>query len=68
MKDGCFCFCFEMREDELLLIEDTMSGISISMDLTLVPREIVVIGALVRRAVITLIPQQLELHEHNMHS
>ena len=43
MKDGCFCFCFEMMEDELLLIEDTVGGISISMDLVLIPREIMVI-------------------------
>ena len=33
MRDGCFCFCFAMREDELLRIEETVGGIGISLDL-----------------------------------
>ena len=68
IRKNCFCFCFETREDELLRNEDTVGGKSIAKDLVLIPREIMVIWALVRRAVITLIPQQLEHHEHTMHS
>ena len=48
--------CFETRKDELLDIGDTASGIRISVGLVLIPREIMVFGALVRRAMIMLIP------------
>ena len=57
MRDGCFCFCFcfEMRENEFLLIEETVGGIGIPLDLVLIPGGIMVIGALVRRAMIAFL-------------
>ena len=55
MRDGCFCFYFEMREDELLRIEEPVGGIGIPLDLVFIPQEIMVIGALVRRAMIAFL-------------
>ena len=55
MRDGCFCFCLEMRGNEFLLIEETVGGIGIPLDLVLIPGGIMVIGALVRRAMITFL-------------
>ena len=47
MKDSCFCFCFEIRGEEFLRMEEDGDGIGISFDLVLFfPGEIMVIGAL----------------------
>ena len=55
MKDSCVCFCFEIRGDEFLRMEDDGDGIGISFDLVLFPGGIMVIGGLIRRAMIAFL-------------
>lgn len=41
---------------------------SIPIVLFATPKANILFGAVLRRAIVTLIPHQLELHEHSMHS